>query len=345
MKAANRFKKLLHAPRLSILGQDHDSNFVLPPQEMTPEDRIGLHSHQTMFRNRDMATGLSPPPVPLAERGRSPKRADSTNESPRDEIDSRHNPMASKRPSPPLRNDTSSSKCSISSTGTRGHARSPLQEHLYLSIGPSRYTPQNPPEQETLVNTSMDGSDSIMGNCHESSGEAAETAPSDPMDIPVVSESPGASDIDIYETAYREQVERIKHQSMEQPGAKTKFYLNRRVERKKHHLTEVLKLVQEAQDASALHSRAPALQIGDRKTPGITVPASAVVSALTAQLAGRRQKEQRAAGHMSGNGEASPISYPPSCSPLPSSEPPSVPKEDNKTPLSTTIPAAAQSLS
>jgi calcium/calmodulin-dependent protein kinase kinase 2 len=338
MKAANRFKKLLHAPRLSILGQDHESNFVLPPQEMTPEDRIGLHSHQAMFRDRDMATGLSPQPVPLAERGRSPKRADSTNESPRDEIDSCHNPMASKRPSPPLRNDTSSSKCSISSTGTRGHARSPLQEHLYLSIGPSRYTLQNP-EQEASVNTSMDGSDSIMGDCHESFDEAAETAPSDPTDIPVVSESPGASDIDIYETAYREQVERIKHQSMEQPGAKTKFYLNRRVERKKHHLTEVLKLVQEAQDASALHSRAPALQIGDRKVPGSTVPA--VVSALTAQLAARSHKGPQAAGHTSGNGEAAPI---PSCPPLPSSEPPSVPKEDNKTPLSTTIPAAAQPL-
>ncbi|OXV09372.1 hypothetical protein Egran_02865 [Elaphomyces granulatus] len=332
MKAANRFKRLLHGPRspllYSILGQEHE--FVLPPQEMSPEESINsvrraFHSDQRMFRDGDMATGM-PQPAPLAERGRSPKRAGSTSESSRDEIDSRHNSMVLKRPSPPLRNDTSSSKCSISSTGTRGHARSLLQEHLlFLSIGPSRYTGsslENPSEQGISVNPGMDGPDSIMDDYPEPSGEAV------PTDVPVVSESPGASDIDIYETAYREQIERIKNESMEQPGAKTKVFLNRRVESKKHHLTEVLKLVQ--QDASALHS----LQIGDRKPPG-SITAGAVVSALTAQLAAKKQKEQQGAGQISH----------PLCSLLPpSSEFPSVPKEDSKTPLSITIPAASQPL-
>jgi len=75
----------------------------------------------------------------------------------------------------------------------KGHAHNPLEDYLFLSIG-------------------LGGED-------------------DPPNPPAVSESPPAADISIYETAYHEQIERLRQQQ----GKQTTLYLTRRVEHKQEY--------------------------------------------------------------------------------------------------------------
>lgn len=75
----------------------------------------------------------------------------------------------------------------------RGHAHDPLTDHLFLSIGPSGDT--------------------------------------DPPDPPAVSESPPAANINIYETAYHSEVQRIR----DKRGKEATLYLTRRVDAKKEY--------------------------------------------------------------------------------------------------------------
>jgi len=72
----------------------------------------------------------------------------------------------------------------------KGHAHDPREDHPFVGIGP--------------------------GGDYQPNG------------VPVVSESPPTSDIDIYETAYQEQVERIRARQ----GRSATLFLTRRVERK-----------------------------------------------------------------------------------------------------------------
>ncbi|KAF2114976.1 kinase-like domain-containing protein [Lophiotrema nucula] len=75
----------------------------------------------------------------------------------------------------------------------KGHAHDPLQDHLYLNIGT--------------------GEDFVPESANE----------------PVVSESPGAVDIDVYEAAYQDELERIMRSKTEDQLGPT-LYLTRRVE-------------------------------------------------------------------------------------------------------------------
>jgi [calcium/calmodulin-dependent protein kinase] kinase len=78
----------------------------------------------------------------------------------------------------------------------KGHAHDPLQDTLYLNIGTG--DDYVPPAGDTAC---------------------------------IVSESPGAVDIDVYETAYREEVDRIvKRRESTTPGRRPTLYLTRRVE-------------------------------------------------------------------------------------------------------------------
>jgi hypothetical protein len=90
-------------------------------------------------------------------------------------------------------------------TGHRGHAHDPLKDQLYLFVGPSTFAGPS-------------------GN--------ADRRPSfvpDEDDVPIVSESPGAADIDIYETAYRDEIERIRSRARKEDHEPT-VYLTRRVD-------------------------------------------------------------------------------------------------------------------
>lgn len=91
--------------------------------------------------------------------------------------------------------------------GHKGHAHDPLEDQLYLYIGPSTYSGVSgvPDDDRTFV-------------------------PSDD-DVPIVSESPGAADVDIYETAYRDEIERIMARAKEEQK-EPNVYLTRRVDAK-----------------------------------------------------------------------------------------------------------------
>lgn len=89
--------------------------------------------------------------------------------------------------------------------GRRGQAHDPLEDQLYLRIGPSTFAGHS---------TQLDGETFF---------------PDD--DVYMVSESPGAADVDIYETAYRDEIERILARA-EENNQEPQVYLTRRVDEK-----------------------------------------------------------------------------------------------------------------
>ena len=99
---------------------------------------------------------------------------------------------------------------SYDEVGHRGHARDPLQDRLYLYIGPS----------------------SFSGVSSDADNRAPFPPDGEEEGLPIVSESPGAADIDIYETAYRDEIERIRQRSREEgkDEEETTVYLTRRVD-------------------------------------------------------------------------------------------------------------------
>ena len=94
--------------------------------------------------------------------------------------------------------------------GQRGHARDPLEDHLYLYIGPSTYS-----------------------GVSDAQDRRASFIPEED-DVPIVSESPGAAEIDIYETAYRDEIERIRARLRAEGREEEEpvVYLTRRVDAK-----------------------------------------------------------------------------------------------------------------
>lgn len=93
--------------------------------------------------------------------------------------------------------------------GHRGHAHDPLEDHLFLHIGPSTFAGDS---------GAADRRGSFMP---------------DEDDAFMVSESPGAADVDIYETAYRDEIERIKARLRhEGKDEEPHVYLTRRVDAK-----------------------------------------------------------------------------------------------------------------
>jgi [calcium/calmodulin-dependent protein kinase] kinase len=104
--------------------------------------------------------------------------------------------------------------------------------------------------------------------------------------MPIVSESPGAAEFDIYETAYRTELERIKSKSSTFPGAgvSPKVYLTRRVEGKH----EVMKFAKD---------KVLDLQIGNKKhfpSAGRSATAfGSAVSLLRNQMEQKKEAEQK----------------------------------------------------
>lgn len=207
-------------------------------------------------------------------------------------------PSQSASPHPAL-SRASSATTKRSVEGTRGHARDPLEEDFpYLFIGPSTYTgtsPQEPSEFNigtdpspifTEPDSTMDGMDSAL-----------DAAVSDePMQI--VSESPGAAEFDIYETAYRKELERIKSKTSTFPGAgvSPKVYLTRRVEGKH----EVMKFVKDKVLDVQIGNKMPVMSSGRSATTF-----GSAVSLLRNQMEQKKEAEQRKEDNARAAGESS----------------------------------------
>lgn len=300
----------------SILGGD-EAYFVEPPMEMDPDEPFpavgaepqtrnshdlragvrkafgrrpfaGLRNHHGALGSSDSARLSSRPDYTPNGSQRSsgvfePERRDSgsirSGGSPA-QPDGQEAPSYSQPASPHISlSRTSSATTKRSLEGTRGHARDPLEEEFpYLFIGPSTYTGSSHQELDGMdisdepssifeePETTMDSSDQM----------------SDDEPVQIVSESPGAADFNIYETAYRMELERIKN-SLKDRDAGPKVYLTRRIEK---NSDEVMRLAKE---------KALDLQIGERfaiSAPRASSAFGSAVSMLRSQMLEKRQAEQ-----------------------------------------------------
>ncbi|OKL61669.1 hypothetical protein UA08_02771 [Talaromyces atroroseus] len=313
MKAVGKFKRLVDPSKQvmhSILGEEHDSHLVQPPMQMDDEDEgpEGLSLFKKILKDKELARHKSSTANTSRDssfnerdRGRSPKRQGSDNSSSNNKQSrARLIAAATAISSSSSRADTPSRSMS---EATRGQARDPLEEEVtFLHIGPSTFTGyhddeyDNSPYHYSHESTSGKPQRPVLPplNVPDTSiygiPEFPQTThPIDPDAVPIVSESPGASEIDIYETAYREEIERIKKRSISSrldPGTgvaagdtsregneqtpATRVYLTRRVESQKKHLDEVLRMVQEHhqqhQDQAEQQNKTPVstvLQVSD----------------------------------------------------------------------------------
>ena len=214
MKAVKKFKQVVAKKRPSrmegILGRD--ARFVQPPLSMSSSEKrniqksrsVDTHDRRNLEQalvaegvHRDLhaeldaappdrgdaAVAFSPPTPSEQKSDQSVKSGDIKTPnptSPKRDLDARpqdHRPPSTSKTLP----------SSFPHDHHKGHAHNPLEDHLYVGVGP--------------------GSDF------------------DP-DPPAVSESPPAAEINIYETAYHEQVERIRARQ----GRAATLFLTRRVD-------------------------------------------------------------------------------------------------------------------
>ncbi|KAK2880184.1 hypothetical protein FQN49_000477 [Arthroderma sp. PD_2] len=226
VKAVQKFKRLINdgspLQMESILGDEQEAHFVQPPLLMGEEEE---EEFSAVLHHRSIREHIYP------RRPDKPKRpSQATTEKPSPiSLPSPNNVDICKSPSPQYQTTprVGSPTKQAGLEGTRGHARDPLEEEtLFLNIGPSNFSPntENPstkPNQEENVSISS-----------ETAGIPIPSNPNLTEAPMIVSESPPAADIDIYETAYREIIDRINNQSRERQSPTPKVYLNRRVEKK-----------------------------------------------------------------------------------------------------------------
>ncbi|KIX99039.1 uncharacterized protein Z520_05500 [Fonsecaea multimorphosa CBS 102226] len=236
VKAVNKFKSLVAKDKpkgmTSILGDQEGSHFSQPPAAMLKESEsfppkshsfnaFGQDHTDAEPRIEELAQDvkkLDVRPVPTlsiddttkseerkgVERGRdvaSPSNTDDSLSRIQSMVDiEKLDPMTL----PPFRSLRPHAN-TTDDLGHRGHAHDPLEDQLYLYIGPSTFSG---------VSSSTD--------------EDGTFVPADD-DVPIVSESPGAADVDIYETAYRDEIERIMARAREEKK-EPNVYLTRRVD-------------------------------------------------------------------------------------------------------------------
>ncbi|EZF84365.1 CAMKK/CAMKK-META protein kinase [Trichophyton rubrum MR1448] len=218
VKAVQKFKRLINdgspLQMESILGEGEESHFVQPPLLMGEEEE---EEFSAVLHHRNMQEHVYP------RRPAQPKRPSQANtdyspsvSTPPLEICTSPSPQLQSTP----RADTPTRQ--TGSEGTRGHARDPLEEEMpFLHIGPSNFGPEAEFDQTKQDDPAL-----------ESGGIPIPTRPTLTESPMIVSESPPAADIDIYETAYKEIIERINSRSREAQSPTPKVYLNRRVEKK-----------------------------------------------------------------------------------------------------------------
>lgn len=306
---------------LSILGDEHEAHFVEPPMEMDSSEEfpaVGLdpdvHGGSGHGFRRGIKKVLARHPL-LGLRTRDEPSGDLSGHSESTSFSSRpeHSPSSSRwhsgvyeerkdswsirsgrsaakvegsRPesaSPhPALSRASSATTKRSMEGTRGHARDPLEEEFsYLFIGPSTYTGTSPQEPSEF-NIGRDPAPLVSEPEPGDMDPAVAMAESEEPKL-IVSESPGAAEFDIYETAYRKELERIQS-SLTYPDIGPKVYLTRRVEGK----DAVMKFVKD---------KALDLQSEQKKffTPTHDGPSafSAAVSMLRNQMDQKRESAEK----------------------------------------------------
>lgn len=233
----------------SILGEGEESHFVQPPLLMGEEEE---EEFSAVLHHRNMKEHIYP------RRPAQPKRPS--------QATTDYSPSVS---TPPLEICTSPSPQFQStpgadtptrqtgSEGTRGHARDPLEEEMpFLHIGPSNFGP------EAELNQTKQGDPAL-----ESGGIPTPARPSLTESPMIVSESPPAADIDIYETAYKEIIERITSRSREAQSPTPKVYLNRRVEKKATASSGLWSQVRRNSKLSGVPSPSAATPVPDSPPP------------------------------------------------------------------------------
>lgn len=304
-----KFKRLVdpskeELPMQSILGQEYEAHFVEPPMEMEPDESFELsNSMSTASKSQSLDT------YDRDDSGRDnvlqgyhqqrggatarffPRRMDSGSvrgsgfqADSVDDLQGAWSPGSGSPSIPPLsRTDSVATKRSIE--GTRGHARDPLEEEFpYLFIGPSTYT----------GSSHNDTDDSQPATIFEEpeSANLEDTPMTEVEDVPIVSESPGAAEFDIYENAYREEIERICKRSVPRRGTAPKMYLTRRVDGK----DDVMRLVQDHEGIFEPNQRAQqphsqTVPIGG-KVAVTSSSFSSAVGMIRTQLEEQRQQQQ-----------------------------------------------------
>lgn len=214
MKAVKKFKNSLSTKRPDIMEDilGGRARIVEPPLSMSPDASPVHHrarsvdAHDRRAIEQVLATeGVHRDIDPEDFDSTGPRRKVSTGQTASkqttdNEAEKTNQDANTPKPSKQAPHATPSARTSNSSTGApqqdhgKGHAHDPLSDQLFLDVGPG-------------------------GN-----GNNDDDAP--PPDPPVVSESPPAADIDIYETAYHSEVERIRRMQ----GERATLYLTRRVE-------------------------------------------------------------------------------------------------------------------
>ncbi|KAJ5501761.1 Calcium/calmodulin-dependent/calcium-dependent protein kinase [Penicillium expansum] len=309
MKAVKKFKRLTDPTKAqspiqsmfgqSILGGDHDAYLVEPPMEMDPDEpfpEVGAapQTHDAHGLRAGLRKGFGRRPFAgLRDDSGVLGSSDSASFSSRPE----HSPSSSKRPSAggsPAQPDigheaqphsqsaspriplsrASSGRTKRSLEGTRGHARDPLEEEFpYLFIGPSTY---NGSSQQEPMEISDEPASIFQEPEHSDQMEDDES-------VQFVSESPGAADFNIYETAYRMELDRIKH-SQKDRDTGPKVYLTRLIEKNSAEITKLAK------------EKELDLQIGNKSTPSSLSRAPSgfgfAVNALRSQMLQKRQAEE-----------------------------------------------------
>lgn len=202
MKAVKRFKQLLvqRRPELmeSIFG--NSSRFVQPPLSINPlwrthssdlDDRKPTEYALAAERiHREIRTSDSLKKLPERLNMAAIHGSDTT--SVNDRAGAAHE-AEMLRKSSPLPASTEDGKCVYKQSG-RGQAHDPLEDTLYLGVG---------------------------------TGTAE---PADPGSFAAVSESPGATDFNVYERAYQEEIDRIVTKQGEDKSRYPTLFLTRRVE-------------------------------------------------------------------------------------------------------------------
>jgi calcium/calmodulin-dependent protein kinase kinase 2 len=257
MKAVNKFKKLVaqkRPPVMSSILNDGDSpRFSLPPLSMQHNSGTAPYKHKsqsvTTFDRRSIEGALAVEGVHRemdispAPESSSPDGSRTTSSPTNDMAGDRSKANSSPPPHTPDPSQDLNLQAQVSrmssgiddddneayhafrpdysptdpdrarsydEAGHRGHAHDPLEDHLYLYIGPSTFS-------------------EASGNADR---RATFTPDGEEDDGPIVSESPGAADIDIYETAYRDEIERIRKRCKEEGKDEEEptVYLTRRVD-------------------------------------------------------------------------------------------------------------------